>query len=200
VEVHRNSVKMKNTHLENATPASEDLVVELGSIIHCETSNLPSTTSTTEYYRYYDETKINALTLENAKLTEENDSLTNDMIALSHECYELEHEFSVERNANEQLARTIDVLSHECEELVQDSLKHQPSSTTENNKKTIQMQEMKQKLKNAAEERTLLKERVATVERESADMDSYIRFLERNSTETPALGGKRGGVLRATLI
>jgi hypothetical protein len=181
--------------LQNATPASKDLVELLGSITHCKTSSPRRITSTTEYcYRDYNDMKTNDLTLENEKLTEENESMTNDMIALSHEFCELEHEFSLERNANEQLARTIDALSHECEELVEDSLKHQPSSiTTENNKNTFEMQQMKQKLKHAAEERKLLEERVAALERESTNTDSYIRFLEGNSTESPAMWGKTRG-------
>jgi phage shock protein A len=163
---------MKKTRSQSTAPASEDLIIDFGSTRHRRT-------------KYY-ETTINALTLENDKFIEEHDSLTNDMIALSHECCELEREWSLESSANEKLRRTIEVLSYKCEELVQGSQKHQPSD------ETIEVQQMKQKLKNAAEERKLLEERVAALERESTETDSYIQFLERNhNTETPASASKK---------
>jgi hypothetical protein len=59
---------------------------------------------------------------------------------------------------------------------MRDSKKHRPSNETN------EMQQMKQKLKNAAKERILLEERVTALERESAETDSYIRVLERNNT------------------
>jgi hypothetical protein len=158
---------MRKTQSQRSAPASKDLIIDFAS-----SWKIANLRRTQDY-----ETKINALTQENEKLNEENDTLKNDMIALSHECCELEHECSPKRSANEQLRSTIEALSYKCEELlVQENQKHQPSN------ETIEMQQMKQKLKNAAKERSLLEERVTALERESAETDSYIRVLERNNT------------------
>jgi hypothetical protein len=158
---------MRKTQSQRSAPASGDLIIDFAS-----TREITSLRRTQCY-----ETTINALTLENAKLNEEHDSFKNDMVALSHECGELEHECSLERSANEQLRSTIEALSYKCEELlVQERQKHQPSNETN------EMQQMKRKLKNAARERRILEERVAALERESAETDSYVRVLERNNT------------------
>jgi chromosome segregation ATPase len=163
---------MRKIQSQRSAPASEDLIIDSASAW-----GIASLHKTLCY-----ETTINALTLESDLLSVEHDSLKNDMIALSQECCELEDECSLERSGNEQLRSTIEALSHKYEELlVQESQKHQPSN------ETMEMQQMKQKLKNAAQERRLLEERVAALERESAETDSYIRVLERNKTENPAL-------------
>jgi hypothetical protein len=158
---------MRKTQSQRSAPASKDLIIDFAS-----TREIESLRRTQCY-----ETQINALTLENAKLNEEHESLKNDMVALSHECGELELECSLERSVDEQLRSTIEALSYKCEELlVRESQKHKPSN------ETIGMQQMKQKLKNAAKERILLEERVTALERESAETDYYICVLERNNT------------------
>jgi hypothetical protein len=117
---------------------------------------------------------------ERVELRAENSELTNDVLALLEDYEEIKNKLELQERQNEQLLRTVELLSEECDSLTVKA-QHQEHDQIPHQLETIEIR-MREKLRNAAMERTMFQDKITELERNADRMERCLRSMQTQSS------------------